>query len=272
MNVINPKQAAGNVRRDLYGDWYRDPWGWPELGYIERKAPHHLTARLQQSGVRRAAPIEVAKENFGTRPAIVMDIVDRLAYQALVDNLSLQLIGDLRQTVFGWRLDPAAPKAGVYAPNGMQHDAYRRHTSQFASHSDMAGLKTDVVSYFANIRIDRLNEQIYARCGSGAVPSRLIDLLEGWDNQPNRSGLPQRFHASAVLANLYLQPLDDLVLEDLRPPPDATASKDIWAWFSRWIRHLSNGQSARWMDDLWIFKRDEGELRGIQVAMQSSAS
>ena len=64
LNVINPKQAAGNVRRDLYGDWYRDPWGWPELGYIERKAPHHLTARLQQSGVRRAAPIEVAKENF----------------------------------------------------------------------------------------------------------------------------------------------------------------------------------------------------------------
>lgn len=198
-----------------------------------------------------------------------MDITDRVAYQAIVDKLSVNLIGDLRQTAFGWRLDPTNPVAGQYADNGLQHDAYRSHTSKFASHTNLAGLKTDIVSYFANVEIDRLIEQVFARCGSSLLTKRLADLLSSWDSQPARAGLPQRFHASAVLANMYLQPLDDVILEDLKPPPASPSNKrDVWRWFIRWMRHLDKGQSARWMDDIWLFKKDEGELRKAQVVIQ----
>ncbi len=81
-------RAVRNVRTEFVGDWYRDPWGWPELGYVLASEPDLLSANLNTSGARRAALVEVPKENWGARPAVVLDILDRLSYQALVDRLS----------------------------------------------------------------------------------------------------------------------------------------------------------------------------------------
>jgi hypothetical protein len=39
--------------------------------------------------------MDVAKENFSARPAFVVDVLDRLVYQALVDRLSVTLIGEI---------------------------------------------------------------------------------------------------------------------------------------------------------------------------------
>ena len=74
--------------------------------------------------------------------------------------MSGKLIGDLKQTVFGWRLDPGSPVSGRYDKNRLQYEGYRTHIQQFGSHPDLAGLKSDVVSFFANVEIDRLSDQI----------------------------------------------------------------------------------------------------------------
>ena len=108
------EQAAKNVRSDSYGDWYRDPWGWPENEWVAMKAPHILSARLNDRGSKRALPVAVPKENFVLRPAMIMEPVDRLAYQALVDSISRDLIGDMRGFVFGWRLPTRDPEKGRY--------------------------------------------------------------------------------------------------------------------------------------------------------------
>jgi hypothetical protein len=71
----------------------------------------------------------------------------------------------------------------------------------------------------------------------------------------SRSGLPQRSLASCVLANFYLQPIDEL-LEQLAPEPKR---------FRFW---MNPGKSARWMDDVWLFGNDAGSLRKAQVELQ----
>ncbi len=249
-------QALHNVAVDMRGDWHRDPWGWPEAKWVVKNDLALLTRRLNARGTWKATPIDVAKENFGIRPAVVLDPIDRLLYQALVDRLSADLIGKQPRWAYGWRLPPDDPTSGMYARNDYQWANFRNQLSNLAGFFD-AGLKSDVVSFFASVDLDVVADQIYDRAGSNRVVQRLLSMLEGWQAIPGRSGLPQRSAASAVLAHLYLKPLHDLLL--------------YYGAVSNWWKFLApEGAAARWMDDIWLFSGDAGRLRRAQVTMQTT--
>lgn len=196
---------------------------------------------MDSSGVKQCYSIDVPKENFAFRPAMIIDPIDRICYQAIIDRNSIELIGSLPPLVYGWRLPPDNPELGRYSRRDYQWRNFQRYLAKLA-HNKTWGLKTDIVSYFANIDIDTLDEFIRTRIGSGKIPDRLIDLLRSWDKIPNRSGIPQRFMASSVLANMYLKPVDDIL--------------------------LTHSTSCRWMDDIWVFGSDASILRKAQVELQ----
>jgi hypothetical protein len=252
--ALDFERALINCHEDMIGDWYRDPWGWPETDWAVRKQPSLLVARLNSAGVQQSARLDVPKEGFASRPAIVMDPIDRIIYQALVDRLSVDLIGDMRPWAFGWRLPRKDPDRGRYSDNASEWDWYRSRMSFLAAFNKFA-LATDVVSFFANIPIDRACEQIVTRGGSGAPIDRLVDMLQAWGRIQGRSGLPQRSKASAVLANMYLRPVDDEI--------DAATGE------SRFLG-IAAKAATRWMDDIWVFGRDEGKLRRAQLALEEA--
>jgi hypothetical protein len=252
--ALDLERALVNCHLDILGDWYRDPWGWPEIDWVVESKPEMAIDRLNGRGVRRSARIDVAKENFAVRPAVVLDPVDRLIYQALVDRLSADLIGHLRSWVHGWRLRRSSPARGHYSPNDSEWDRFRQRLSRLAAEFDSA-LLTDIVSYFASIPIERITESILSK-KNNEVSKRLADMLHSWDQMTGRSGLPQRSMASAVLANLYLSPLDD-VLAYYGSLPRRDAEPERVA-------------TARWMDDIWLFGGDLGLLRKAQVDLQAT--
>ncbi len=263
-NVLDFDAALVSLHYEFQGDWYRDPWGWPELDWVVKSDVQLLANRLNGHGVRRVAKVDVPKENFGTRPAIVMDAVDRLIYQALVDRQSAKLIGKLPEWVFGWRLQQSSPTAGNWSHNDLQHAAFRDVLSVGANMSS-AAIRTDIVSCFASIDVERLCEMVQKRSGSGRVTDRLTDLVRGWGSVAGRSGLAQRSAASAALANMYLEPIDD-VLRDHDKPRRRGRNKS-----SGMFRRLASlPRVARWMDDLWVFGRDGGELRVVQLELQDA--
>ncbi len=268
-DIVELDRALENVESDLYGDWYRDPWGWPELRWAVSDAPELVLERLDGTGVEAFAPIDVAKESFGTRPAIVMDPLDRLAYQCLVDAVSGDLIGDLRPGVFGWRLPRNDYTVGNYSDNGLEHSNFRKHLKRFAFHPEMYALKTDVVSCFANVDIDRLQELIQERSRSTAASARLNGMLEGWNRMPGRRGLPQRSAASAVLANLYLRPVDDEIMERPRTRRKRRTRESVFDLMRDLLNELGRGTAVRWMDDIWVLKTDPGTLRERQTAIEA---
>src|ERR671918_1635821 len=151
--ALDLERAVGNLRTEMPGDWHQDPWGWPELGYLLKKEPSLAYQHCGARGAQQAALLDVPKENWGTRPAVILDIADRLVYQALVDKVSLDLIGDLSPNAFGWRLPAVAPKAGTYSHNNKQWDGYTGHFKRLGSWYTVA-LRTDLVSFFASIPID----------------------------------------------------------------------------------------------------------------------
>lgn len=257
LEVLDISLALKNCHIDLLGDWYRDPWGWPEMDWVVGRRPDLVAARLNSSSTRHVAKIDVAKENFSVRPAIIMDPLDRLIYQALVDRLSFEFIGNLKGWAFGWRLPVKDPSRGRYVSNSKQWEWYRSRLN-FLSGWYQVGLMTDIVSYFASIPIPRIQEEITRRGRDTRLTQRLNDLLEGWSQVAGRSGLPQRSMASAVLANMYLAPADDVIHQF------APEARSAWT--------MGRNAATRWMDDIWMFGRDAGDLRKAQVAMQEVLS
>ncbi len=253
LNVLDVKRAVANCRTDIFGDWYRDPWAWPELEWLGDH-PDPVVQRLNATGVRRIAPLNVAKENFILRPATVLDIVDRLTYQALIDRLSVKLLSGTPDWMYSWRLSREGPVAGRYSSQKLEWSFYRdRLTNLSAGYS--AALSTDIVSFFASIPSEHLASTIEQRAGKGAVTERLADMIRSWGAVVGRSGLPQRACGSSVLANLYLRPVDDL-LHEFGLADDS--------WFAGW----EQGAASRWLDDIWLFSDHPGRLRDAQVSLQ----
>lgn len=258
LDVLKLKQSVENIRNEIPGDWYQDPWGWPELGFFLEKGAELLADNLDSSGVRTLDLLDVPKENWGTRPAAILDIADRLTYHALTDHLSVKLIGSMSPDVYGWRLPAISPSPGVYSHNNKQWDGYRKHLKLLADLYPVA-LRTDLVSFFASIPVEIVQEAIQDRCPNNDITKRLCDMIAAFGAIPNRSGLIQRSTASAVIANMYLTPLDDVLKHH---------SKAIMMLAGSKVHHRS---FVRWMDDIWLFGYDAGAARRAQMDLQAAA-
>jgi len=217
-----------------------------------------ISENLNASGVRAVALLDVPKENWGTRPAVILDIADRLSYHALSDYLSVKLIGSMSPDVYGWRLPAIDPKSGIYSHNNKQWDGYRSHLNLLADLYPIA-LRTDLVSFFASIPVLLVQEAIQDRCQKSEITKRLCDMIDAFGSIPDRSGLVQRSTASAVIANMYVEPLDDVLKHH---------STAIMALAGSKVHHRS---FARWMDDIWLFGYDAAAMRRAQMDLQAVA-
>jgi reverse transcriptase-like protein len=259
LNALDFGQALSNVRKDLVGDWYKDPWNWPEYDALDSDDWRVLVRRARADGVRRVSKIDVPKENFAFRPAMVLEAVDRVLYQALADRQSKSLIGDLDPWVFGWRLPRTDPTSGRYSPNGTEWKLYRNSLSGIVVRNSV-GLKTDLVSCFASISVERVIEDVERKAGRGEVTARLANMLTNFDGIQGRRGLPQRSKASATLANMYLQRIDRILRDHEESPFDGTLAS-----------FFQSGGVTRWMDDIWVFGPGRGDLRSVQRDIQRAA-
>lgn len=248
-DALNFEQGAANCEIDIKGDWHRDPWGWPENRWAAKSARDVLLERVAAQGVWSSAKIDVAKENYATRRAIVMDPIDRLVYQTLTDCISKSLAAEFKQWVFGWRLERDEPSAGQYVKNAVEWRAYIERLSGM-TWFDLA-LSTDVVSFFASVPVERLCETIQGRARVNKITDRLTDMLRGWSRVQGRAGIPQRSLASALLANMYLASVDQILDK-----------------YSPRIEGFGFQRCCRWMDDMWIFGHRLGELRRAQLEIQ----
>lgn len=222
--ALDLARAVANIRTEFPGDWHQDPWGWPELGYLLSKRQDLVYERCNTKETLRAAVLDVPKENWGTRPAVVLDIIDKVAYQALVDRVSVDLVGPMSPNVFGWRLPAVDPRAGVYSHNNQQWDWYRKQLGFISSWYDVA-LRTDLVSFFASIPMDAVQASIQDKTSNSAITKRLCEMVGSLGQVPGRSGLPQRSLASAVLANMFVLPLDDVLHSYASPHPKFPSGK-----------------------------------------------
>lgn len=238
---------------ELYGDWHRDPWSWPELNKewasaLDAEGDLRLIKRTSGQYHLELQPsfhlIDVPKTRLGMRPAVVIDPASRLAYLAAVASGLEKLHADLPEWVYGWR-----SRGDIESVTGnVEWDLYVADLPPI--HSNGHGLLTDITSFFASIEPRRVDTAVRARLGNVAATSVIMDVIEAHDALFTRSGLPQRSFGSAVIAHVVAQPLDDSVRA-------ALAQSGVH-------------KARRWMDDVSA-EGDEEALFSLLVSLQENA-
>jgi hypothetical protein len=237
LSTLNVAAATSNVRIDSYGDWYRDPWGWPELAFLAGEGRAHVLARALTGPVGAAIAIDVPKSSTKTRPAVVLEIVDRVLYQACVDSIAPTVDQRLKDWVFGWRSSGKAR----YANNQKEWLKYFRRLRTGAARYG-CGWHTDISDFFASVPRPSINEALHDVAPPPTAHTITAEVQTAMDSV-GRHGIPQRSSASSVLANLLLGPVDEVV--------DEVAE---------------GAMPARWLDDVWIFaENDQDILRAAET-------
>lgn len=207
---LDIEAAASVLRSELYGDWYRDPWGWPEFReeFARQLTPEDLGVGPVDGGAIgfRRMPhfqaLSMPKMQLGTRPAVDQDPASRIAYTAAALAVAKPLHRNLSEWVFGWRF-----RDDELSPSTTEWAAYQAHARRavWESHS----LQTDITSYFASLDVGKFAIFLEDRIGN-SVPVRVINqTLSTHDALAGRRGFPQRSSASALLANVAMGPIDD---------------------------------------------------------------
>ncbi|WP_181439599.1 RNA-directed DNA polymerase [Curtobacterium sp. MCBD17_032] len=241
--------AARLVESEIFGDWYRDPWGWPELRVSEMEDldPADVGLIVGKGARWEFEPsfhsFEIPKSFFGQRPAVLLDPVSRLLFAAAVQRFAVQLEAELSDWSYGWRY-----RDGARANNSEERDLYRQSQQQLPE-AAFSG-ETDITSFFASVNVPKLLETMRA-LGCSSVPADIIErVLTRHDGLSFRSGLPQRSTASSILAQVALSPVDDVI--------------------GRALEQGRISAARRWMDDI-SFEGSYADVYRLLLEVQAAA-
>jgi len=207
---LNLERAWRRVWRDRNTDFILPPF----IYLVVRSNPEGILASLAaelESGQYRPSGIrvlEIPKPNHTTRPASILDIKDRILYQALVDTVADVAAASLlsEPIAFGFRVNPDRDSDQFLLPGGFS-EFRERAASEYAAGFQFA-LESDISAYFECIDEQVLQEILLGHNVDGSVVTTLTRMLGHW-NRLIPIGLPQGVWPSDFLgARVYLDRVD----------------------------------------------------------------
>lgn len=186
---------------------------------------------------RRFQVVDKPKDSINVRPLIRFSASDHIIYASLVTQIASNIDRTLsRRSVYShrWRHD----NAGMWRPISAWIRMQKKARLKIASNSQLHLAKTDVVAFYESIDLDTLIADVDSLDIEGYDSGPLNTFLSGFQTDTHAWGLPQGPEVSGILANLYLRPVDNFL-----------------------IQHKFS--YLRFSDDIDIFGRDWNELRSV---------
>jgi excisionase family DNA binding protein len=149
--------------------------------------------------------VPVPKSPVFPRNAVDLSLVDRLAYQAVVEECAPLVEVQLSESVYSARL---SQKPSYFLKNGRNSWLRWKNDVVAAVRSDGPWMaETDITAFFDFVKHELLLPDLLDRGLSSTLVAALREMLRTWAFTPN-TGLPQGPNASRVLGNFYLVPVD----------------------------------------------------------------
>lgn len=206
--------------RPIAGNWVRD-----------------LLKRLRSYQPKTPKVMDVPKSPYLSRPGAILDIEDRLLFQAIANRIApaVEKAMPPRNVVYGFRVGRDKYSRWMFGTPIGGWLAFRERARALRKSGFEFMVVTDLTAFFEHIEHDLVLADL-ERIGVAQAPRGLLGkLLEAWTSSEGH-GLPQGHDPSSLLANLYLARIDRAL----------TASG---------VTH------ARYMDDFYLFAHSETELR-----------
>jgi hypothetical protein len=209
---------------------------WPDV----RK---NVVAALRsgQVGPDYVEVLDLPKNPVAVRPIARLSVHDRLVLDTLVFSIAELVEAQLHDSVYSarWGDNGKSFWSPVNSWVSMQ-----KHGVQLAARNPFQLARTDVVSFYEHIDIDTLAIDIQATGASRWVTESLITYLRMFQSSSLAWGIPQGPDSSAILANLYLLPVDEFV-------------------------HRADFNYLRYSDDMMIFDTEREALRNALLEINA---
>ena len=167
--------------------------------------------RRLQDGPGPYVEVEVDKDALFTRRTILIDVEDRVAYQAAVAALAQRIESQTSDAVFSARLSKD-PRYFLQRAIDLWLKWRRAVLGQLGPDQEWM-VATDLTSFFDTISHRSLLAEIESLNVDPEIVSAIRAMLADW-SPTEGFGLPQGPNASRLLANLYLLPVDRAMLDE----------------------------------------------------------
>jgi excisionase family DNA binding protein len=166
--------------------------------------------RISDHGFLAPRRLDVPKTPFSNRPGVLLDLPDRVAYQAVVATFADKIEAALADTIYSSRL---SNDTKYFLRHGTKRwVTFEKDVEKLAKSGFSWVAQTDISSYFEHVLHQRLFDEL-SHLGVGGPPLRTLrEMLSRWSLVPGM-GLPQGPNASRVLGNFYFIQVDEVMLE-----------------------------------------------------------
>ena len=186
--------------------------------------------------------IDQPKANFSLRPGLVINVEDRIIYQAIIDYIAPIVDPHLSNSVYSYRLSDKYKDPYFFKNQVHQWKFYREARRKYYVEEGYTYLlETDIAAFFEHISHKILIEKLKEYIQDEEILHLLKNFISYWSSHNIQGmGLPQNSIPSSFLGNFYLKYIDDIILRE-----------DIDCKYSRFA------------DDISIFTRNKGDLKKI---------
>ncbi|MFE4593359.1 RNA-directed DNA polymerase [Streptomyces laurentii] len=185
--------------------------------------------------------LDSPKNSVAVRPIARLSVHDRLVYDTLVFSIANLIDPQLHKSVYSARWSKKGKK--FWSPVN-SWVSMQKHGAKLMEISPFQLARTDVVSFYEHIDVSTLGIDIESVGAHQHITDRLIAYLRMFQASSHAWGIPQGPDASAILANLYLLPVDEFI-------------------------HRSKMHYLRYSDDMMLFDTEREALRNALLEINS---
>ncbi|MEX0287945.1 MAG: RNA-directed DNA polymerase [Flavobacteriaceae bacterium] len=224
----NLEIALKRLKQDLRDDWFPDFLEFRDICenktyFLEQLHKYSVSNELYEPGT--ALHFDIPKPGFTIRYSSETNIVDRLIYQACVDIIAPELDKIHSASIYSHRINSDWGNKYFFKYAVDEWNNFLSDTKiELDKEENEVLLITDLSNYYESIGIKDLSNTLNFQIENlkidpkrkkefKKVSSQLNKLLSNWCQPDTRRGIPQNRDASSFLSNIFLNPVDDIMIK-----------------------------------------------------------
>ncbi|QPJ92875.1 RNA-directed DNA polymerase [Streptomyces clavuligerus] len=152
--------------------------------------------------------LNIPKNSVAVRPIARLSVQDRLVYDTLVFSIANLIDSELHESVYSARWSKKGKS--FWSPVNSWVSMQKRGVA-IINTAPFQLARTDITSFYEHIDVSTLGIDIESVGADRYIVERLITYLRMFQTSSHAWGIPQGPDASAILANLYLLPVDEFI-------------------------------------------------------------